>query len=160
MADREKGLEHFDALLCEPALGQPEAGQMVLGLPAAPVLGGAGGRSSLAVLELDWDSQQNKIFEPSISNSTMDNENLLSTVLTYKEADLVPVPITVAPSATEQEVEVIVSEGITRKVRSVNDLILNTGTEEERCTLAKARRKIRRSKVRPTSGDGEHSKAH
>ncbi|KAK8625768.1 hypothetical protein V6N13_056928 [Hibiscus sabdariffa] len=35
----------------------------------------------------------------------MDNGNLLSTVLTYKEADLVPVPISVAPSVTERDVE-------------------------------------------------------
>ncbi|KAK8500684.1 hypothetical protein V6N12_005707 [Hibiscus sabdariffa] len=72
-----------------------------------------------------------------------------------KEADLVPVPISVVPSATERDVEVIVAEGVARKVRYVNDLILNTGKEEQRCTLAKARGKSHRRKVRPILGDGE-----
>ncbi|KAK9034871.1 hypothetical protein V6N11_076927 [Hibiscus sabdariffa] len=146
MADRGLISERFDALWCEPALEQPVASQLILGLPTAPGLGNAGGSGPLAVLELEWDSQHDRIFEPPISNSDMDSGNLLSTVLTYKEGDLVPVPISIAPSVMERDVEVIVAEGVTRKVRSVNDLILNTGTEEQWCTLAKARGKSYRSK--------------
>ncbi|KAK8528238.1 hypothetical protein V6N12_074772 [Hibiscus sabdariffa] len=57
MADRGMISECFDALWCEPALGQPVASQLILGLPAAPILGSARGSSPLAVLELEWDSQ-------------------------------------------------------------------------------------------------------
>ncbi|KAK9037110.1 hypothetical protein V6N11_022032 [Hibiscus sabdariffa] len=99
MADRGLISERFGALWCEPALDQPVVSQLILGLPTAPV--NAGGSGPLAMLELEWDSQQDRIFEPPISNFDIDNGNLLSTVLTYKEANLVPVPISIAPSVTE-----------------------------------------------------------
>ncbi|KAK8681367.1 hypothetical protein V6N13_053771 [Hibiscus sabdariffa] len=93
MADRGMLPDHFDALWCEPALGQPVANQ-VLRLPMVPDLGHAGSSGPLAVLELEWDSQQDRIFEPSHSNFdfNLDNGNLLPTDLTYTEDDLVPVP--------------------------------------------------------------------
>ncbi|KAK9043630.1 hypothetical protein V6N11_071965 [Hibiscus sabdariffa] len=109
--------DRFDALWCEPALGQPVANQM-LRLPMVPDLGHAGSSGPLAELELEWDSQQDRIFEPSHSNFdfNLDNGNLLPTALTYteddlvpvpyKEDDLVPVPISTVQTVSEQAVEV------------------------------------------------------
>ncbi|KAK9033353.1 hypothetical protein V6N11_018386 [Hibiscus sabdariffa] len=93
MADRGMLSERFDALWCEPTLGQPVANQL-LRLPITPVLGPTGSSGPLAELELEWDSQQDRFFEPTHSNfnSNLDNGNLLPTALTYKEDDLVPIP--------------------------------------------------------------------
>ncbi|KAK8604729.1 hypothetical protein V6N13_099660 [Hibiscus sabdariffa] len=61
--------------------------------------------------------------------------------------------IRVVPVVSEPGVEVIVAEGVARKVRSVNDLILSMGSEEQQSAIAKARAKGHRNKVRPGLGD-------
>ncbi|KAK8658770.1 hypothetical protein V6N13_036964 [Hibiscus sabdariffa] len=118
LADRvmESASERFDVVWCETALEQPRSSPVVFGWPS--------------------------VFEFQISNldSSMAKDNALSTALTYTEDDLVPVPIKVATDVSEQGVELVVVEGSVRKVRSVNDLVLNTGSEEQKQTLVKAKK--------------------
>ncbi|KAK8635990.1 hypothetical protein V6N13_004701 [Hibiscus sabdariffa] len=85
-----------------------------LELPVASIVGCAGGKSPVAVLELDCNSYQDKDFEIPISNLnySLDNAVNLSTALTYTESNLVPVPIIVVPTVTESGMEVIVSKGV------------------------------------------------
>ncbi|KAK8578417.1 hypothetical protein V6N13_116262 [Hibiscus sabdariffa] len=85
----------------------------------------------------------------------MAKDNALSTALTYTKDDLVPVPIKVATDVSEQGVELVVVEGSVRKVRSVNDLVLNTGSKEQKQTLVKAKGKGRRNKARQAAGESK-----
>ncbi|KAK8572980.1 hypothetical protein V6N12_029020 [Hibiscus sabdariffa] len=59
MVDRVEGSwsECFDALWCESALEQPNMVQVVLELSVVLVMGGAGDKSSMTVLDLEWNSQ-------------------------------------------------------------------------------------------------------
>ncbi|KAK8494772.1 hypothetical protein V6N13_029868 [Hibiscus sabdariffa] len=79
---------------------------------AVPELGGAGDNRGLTVLELEWNSQQDKDFEFSNSNFNFvsDRINARNTILTYTETDLVPVPV--KSVVTEQGVEVVVTDGV------------------------------------------------
>ncbi|KAK8972362.1 hypothetical protein V6N11_034255 [Hibiscus sabdariffa] len=61
----------------------------------------------------------------------------------------------VASVITGQGMEVVVIEGVVQKVRSVNDLVLNTGSEEQRFILTTAKGKGHRNKTRPAVGDSE-----
>ncbi|KAK8696507.1 hypothetical protein V6N13_001641 [Hibiscus sabdariffa] len=104
-------------------------------------------------MELEWNSQQDKDFEFPDSNfkSVTDKEDTLNTILSYSETDLIPVPVKSA--VAEKGVVVIVANGVARKVRSVNDLVLNTGSEEQKYLLVKARGKSRQNKARTAVAD-------
>ncbi|KAK9045605.1 hypothetical protein V6N11_051514 [Hibiscus sabdariffa] len=82
-----------------------------------------------------------------------EQSNACNTSLTYAESDLVPVPVKSA--VTEQGVEVVVAGGVFRNVRLINDLVRNTGSEEQKCILAKARGKGRWNKAKSIVGDSE-----
>ncbi|KAK8708500.1 hypothetical protein V6N13_059539 [Hibiscus sabdariffa] len=78
-------------------------------------------------------------------------EDTLNTILSYSETDLIPV--SVKSAVAEKGVEVVVTDGVAQKVRSVNDLVLNTGSEEQKCLLVKARGKSRQNKARTAVAD-------
>ncbi|KAK8571045.1 hypothetical protein V6N13_025603 [Hibiscus sabdariffa] len=111
-------------------------------------------RFDMVWCETVLEQPRDKSFEFPISNfnSVLDKDTALSTVLTYTEEDLVPLPIKIAPEVAEQGVEIMVAEGVVRKVRLVNDLVLTTGSEEQRQVLVKSRGKGRRTKIRGISG--------
>ncbi|KAK8690489.1 hypothetical protein V6N13_074022 [Hibiscus sabdariffa] len=157
LLDRETGLglERFDVMWCDTALESRGREVVFVRLLAGPEQGGEGDRGALTVLQLEWNSQQDKDFEFSNSNlnSVSDRSNARNTSLTYAESDLVPVPVKSA--VKEQGVEVIVAGWVFRNVRSVNDLVRNTGSEEQKCILAKARGKGRRNKAKSIVGDSE-----
>ncbi|KAK8498318.1 hypothetical protein V6N12_024981 [Hibiscus sabdariffa] len=94
-------------------------------------------------------------WEPSLEQSGVRQTVLGSPDVTSLETDLVPVPIKVASVITGQGMEVVVIEGVVQKVRSVNDLVLNTGSEEQRFILTTAKGKGHRNKTRPAVGDSE-----
>ncbi|KAK9033352.1 hypothetical protein V6N11_018385 [Hibiscus sabdariffa] len=120
LADRvmESESDRFDVVWCETDLEQPRSSPVVFGWPSLVSLEAVGEQSQPAVLELQWNSQQDKQFEFQISNldSGMAKDNALSTALTYTEDDLVPVPIKVVTNVSEQGVELVVVEGSVRKV--------------------------------------------
>ncbi|KAK8538828.1 hypothetical protein V6N12_034535 [Hibiscus sabdariffa] len=115
LADRvmESKSERFDVVWCEIDLEQPRSSPVVFGWPSVVSLEAVGEQSQPAVLELEWNSQQDKKFEFQISNldSGMAKDNALSTALTYTEDDLVPVPIKVVTDVSEQGLELAVVEG-------------------------------------------------
>ncbi|KAK8690493.1 hypothetical protein V6N13_074026 [Hibiscus sabdariffa] len=84
---------------------------------------------------------------------TVLQSNARNTSLTYAESDLVPVPVN--STVKEQGVEVVVAGWVFRNVRSVNDLVRNTGSEEQKCILEKARGKGRRNKANSIVRDNE-----
>ncbi|KAK8686052.1 hypothetical protein V6N13_125079 [Hibiscus sabdariffa] len=124
-------------------------------LQEAPVVWETDGESPGIVLELEWNSHQDKPLGIPISksNDCLDNSVNFSTALTYTETDLVHVPITGIPDLAESSMEVVVSNGVMRKVRLVNDLILVTGSVEQRGVIEKAKGNNRRRKVKPVSGN-------
>ncbi|KAK8690488.1 hypothetical protein V6N13_074021 [Hibiscus sabdariffa] len=128
LLDRETGLglERFDVMWCDTALES---------------------RGREVVSDKDFE------FSNSNLNSVSDRSNACNTSLTYAESDLVPVPVKSA--VTEQGVEVVVAGGVFRNVRLINDLVRNTGSEEQKCILAKARGKGRWNKAKSIVGDSE-----
>ncbi|KAK9045610.1 hypothetical protein V6N11_051519 [Hibiscus sabdariffa] len=157
LLDRETGLglERFDVMWCDTTLESQGREVVSVRRLAGPEQGGEGDRRALTVLQLEWNSQQDKDFEFSNSNlnSVSDRSNARNTSLTYAESDLVPVPVKSA--VKEQSVEVVVAGWVFRNVRSVNDLVRNTGSEEQKCILEKARGKGRRNKSKSIVGDSE-----
>ncbi|KAK8562044.1 hypothetical protein V6N12_049097 [Hibiscus sabdariffa] len=114
MLDKEKGLgsERFDVMWCDTALESRGRDLVSVRWLAVPEQDGAGDKRALIVLELEWNSQQDKDFEFSNSNfnSVLDRINARNTILTYAKTDLVPVPVKSA--MTEQGVEVVVAGGV------------------------------------------------
>ncbi|KAK8701646.1 hypothetical protein V6N13_020029 [Hibiscus sabdariffa] len=100
------------------------------------------------------DMEDKALDIPVLNLNNLDNSAIISTVLTYTKSDSVPVPINAVPELVEN-VQVVVWKAVTRKVRSVNDLILVTGSEEQRVMIEKARGKNRRNKKKIVSGFGE-----
>ncbi|KAK8658730.1 hypothetical protein V6N13_036927 [Hibiscus sabdariffa] len=144
--------DRLDVIWCESAL--VNRGREVLAVQW-PEQGGEGDERALTVFQGEWNSQQDKDFDFFNSNFNADSDRIsaIRQSLTYNETDLVPV--TVKSAVKEQEVEVVVASGVFRKVRSVNDLVLNTGSAEQKCILMKARGKVRRNKAKSTVGDSE-----
>ncbi|KAK9045608.1 hypothetical protein V6N11_051517 [Hibiscus sabdariffa] len=97
LLDRETGLglERFDVMWCDTALESRGREVVSVRRLAGPEQGGEGDRRALIVLQLEWNSQQDKDFEFSNSNlnSVSDRSNARNTSLTYAESDLVPVPV-------------------------------------------------------------------
>ncbi|KAK8488557.1 hypothetical protein V6N11_037716 [Hibiscus sabdariffa] len=62
LADRviESELERFDVVWCETALEQPRSSPVVFGWPSVVSLEAVGEQNQPAVLELEWNSQQDK----------------------------------------------------------------------------------------------------
>ncbi|KAK8690487.1 hypothetical protein V6N13_074020 [Hibiscus sabdariffa] len=108
----ESESERFDVVCCETDLEQPRSSPVVFGWPSVISLEAVGEQSKPAILELEWNSQQDKQFEFQISNldSGMAKDNALSTSLTYTEDDLVQVPIKVVKDVSEQGVELVFME--------------------------------------------------
>ncbi|KAK8593937.1 hypothetical protein V6N13_042510 [Hibiscus sabdariffa] len=97
-------LENFDVMLVQTALGHLGMVHGLPGLTTAAASSFAGGKSPEIVLELDSNSHQDKEFEIPYSNLnySLDNvANIFSIALTYIESNLVPVPLTIAPTVTE-----------------------------------------------------------
>ncbi|KAK8690877.1 hypothetical protein V6N13_074403 [Hibiscus sabdariffa] len=154
LLDRELDwrVDRLDVIWCESAL--VNRGREVLAVQW-PEQGGEGDERALTVFQGEWNSQQDKDFDFCNSNFNADSDRIsaIRQSLTYNETDLVPV--TVKPTVKEPEVEVVVASGVFRKVRSDNDLVLNTGSAEQKCILMKARGKVRRNKAKSTVGDRE-----
>ncbi|KAK9044672.1 hypothetical protein V6N11_058566 [Hibiscus sabdariffa] len=101
--DREAGRqpEQKDVMCCvQPVL-----------LQEAPVVWETDGESPGIVLELEWNSHQDKPLGIPISksNDCLDNSVNFSTALTYTETDLVHVPITGIPDLAESSMELEIS---------------------------------------------------
>ncbi|KAK9045613.1 hypothetical protein V6N11_051522 [Hibiscus sabdariffa] len=111
LLDRETGLglERFDIMWCATALESRGREVVSVRRLAGPEQGGEGDWRALTVLQLEWNSQQDKDFEFSNSNlnSVSDRSNARNTSLTYAEYDLVPVPVKSA--VKDQGVEVVVA---------------------------------------------------
>ncbi|KAK9045614.1 hypothetical protein V6N11_051523 [Hibiscus sabdariffa] len=97
LLDRETGLglELFHVMWCDTALESRGREVVSVRRLAEPEQGGEGDRRALTVLQLEWNSQQDKDYEFSDSNlnSVSDRSNARNTSLTYAESDLVPVPV-------------------------------------------------------------------
>ncbi|KAK8524975.1 hypothetical protein V6N12_029826 [Hibiscus sabdariffa] len=129
------GSERFDAMWCDSALARQEDAHVLLGFPVMLELGGAGVAGHVGV------------------GRCGDKEDTLNTILSYSETDLIPVPVKSA--VVEKGVEVVVADGVARKVSSVNDLVLNMRSEEQKCLLVKAMGKSRQNKARTAVADGD-----
>ncbi|KAK8637511.1 hypothetical protein V6N13_064930 [Hibiscus sabdariffa] len=92
------------------------------------------------LLELEWNTQSGKDIEFSVSKSNLREESVhFTTVLNYSDFDLVPVPVSIVSTSVIPEVHVVVTNGVARKVRSINEVTITTGSEEQRGVLIKAR---------------------
>ncbi|KAK8593936.1 hypothetical protein V6N12_046009 [Hibiscus sabdariffa] len=101
MVDRTTGCqsEHIDVMQC--LLPDME----VLEWHMEPVSCGAVGEYLGVVLELEWDSLQDKAFAiPILNFNNLDSQTIISTSLTYSDVDLVPVPINIIPELAEPNV--------------------------------------------------------
>ncbi|KAK8659532.1 hypothetical protein V6N13_029732 [Hibiscus sabdariffa] len=97
---------------------------------------GEGGNN--VVLDVDLDSTLNRDTYINLNSNSANclpstfDENL--TIVPIVETDTIPVP-SIVPHVLHCPLEVVVSGGVSRKVRSVNDLILNTLSEEQRTVV-------------------------
>ncbi|KAK8715571.1 hypothetical protein V6N13_042902 [Hibiscus sabdariffa] len=106
-------------------------------------------------MELKWKTQVDKDIDLSSSNLNLREESVqFTTALTYSESDLVPIPVSIVPSSVLSEVHVVVTNGVARKVRSVNEVTLATGSEEQRGALSKARGTTRSGRAKTRRGTG------
>ncbi|KAK8697699.1 hypothetical protein V6N13_113838 [Hibiscus sabdariffa] len=97
-----------------------------------------------AVFETGLDSALNRDRDVILNSNSDFDKNL--TVIPIEIADTIPIHL-VVPQITQSPPEVVVSGGVSRKVRSVNNLILSTGLGGQRAVLQKAqgRRKGQKS---------------
>ncbi|KAK8593378.1 hypothetical protein V6N12_045460 [Hibiscus sabdariffa] len=85
------------------------------------------------LLELEWNTQSGKDIEFSVSKSNLREESVhFTTALNYSNFDLVPVPVSIVSTSVIPEVHVVVTNGVARKVRSINEVTITTGSVEQR----------------------------
>ncbi|KAK8595442.1 hypothetical protein V6N13_016811 [Hibiscus sabdariffa] len=100
------------------------------------------------LLALEWVTQSGKDIEFSVSQTNLREESVqFTTALNYSDFDLVPVPISIVPTLEIPEVQEVVINGVARKVRSINEVTINTGSEEQRGVLFKARGSRRSGRI-------------
>ncbi|KAL4311713.1 hypothetical protein GQ457_01G017420 [Hibiscus cannabinus] len=92
------------------------------------------------ILELEWNTQLDKDIDFSITNLNLREESVhFTTALTYFDSDLVPVSVSIVSALVISEVHAVVTNGVASKVRSINEVTIATGLEEQRGVLIKAR---------------------
>ncbi|KAK8685473.1 hypothetical protein V6N13_041474 [Hibiscus sabdariffa] len=107
------------------------------------------------MLELEWNTQLDKDLDFSISNlNLMEKSAHFTIALTYSDSDLVPVPISIVSALVVPEVHVVVTNGVARKVRSINEVTIATRSEEQRGVPIKARGTNRRGNAKAGSVAG------
>ncbi|KAK8644416.1 hypothetical protein V6N13_123723 [Hibiscus sabdariffa] len=89
------------------------------------------------ILELEWNTQLDKDIDFSVTNLNLREESVhFTTALTY--SDLVPVPVSIVSASVIPEVHLVVTNNVARKVRSINEVTIATGSEEQRGVLINA----------------------
>ncbi|KAK8589842.1 hypothetical protein V6N12_024233 [Hibiscus sabdariffa] len=84
------------------------------------------------LLELDWNTQSGKDMEFSVSKSNLREESVhFTTALNSSDFDLVPVPVSIVSTSVIPEVHVVVTNSVAPKVRSINEVTITTGSEEQ-----------------------------
>ncbi|KAK9042838.1 hypothetical protein V6N11_071193 [Hibiscus sabdariffa] len=101
------------------------------------------------MLESEWNTQLDKDIDLSVSNLNVREEYVhFTTALTYYDSDLVPIPVSIVSASVIPEVYVVVTNGVAHKVRSINEVTIATGSQEQRGVLIKARGTSRSGKVK------------
>ncbi|KAK8570741.1 hypothetical protein V6N13_103145 [Hibiscus sabdariffa] len=100
------------------------------------------------LLALEWVTQSSNDGEFLVSQSKLREESVhFTTALNYSDFDLVPVPVSIVSTLEKPEVQEVVINGVTRKVRSINEVTINTGSEEQQGVLFKARGSRRSGRI-------------